>query len=358
MLTQAERKLVEVELADVLAEQNDPRALISVIFGPGAKPLLRELPTSLNRADQYAEFTLDFCLRSRWKENPSMLELLLTRLVDFHGKGNLAQLRQRVRNRIDPNPDPFESTWVLADQPFFDRQKLRPYVKQLIERNDRPLLKVNGPPGSGRSYTRKFLEFIMSEFPDRVHVVPAEIAPDNGPSYEARELAESLTGPMGVVDDPPPPNVSSYPSALCRWILRNAMKQAGMWIFVLDGFGQNYVKPEVKELVQLLAKWISTGEYRKRLRLVLIDYIEPIPQPLPAEIMEEVTPLAESLGTQDLVQCLVAHNARMRALRRVEIEEAGLPRIADDILRRAPASGKARLQFVYDELVALASMPS
>lgn len=357
MLTPAERGDVEGELAAVLAEQADPRAFLTIVFGPAATPLLQELPTTFSRAQEFAAFTLNFCLRKRWSSDPSMLELLLTRLIDSHGRGALGGLRTRVRGKVDPNPDLFVSNWILGAQPFFDRQDLRGCARKLLEENDRPLLRVNGPAGSGRSYTSRFFDFIMDRDPRDLHVVTVEVSADTGPSYTVEELAESLIAPMGVTESLPARTVSSYPGALGRWILRHAMRQQGLWIFILDGFGQRDVKPEVKELIQLLAAHVSTGEYRRRLRVILIDNRDVIPRVMPADMMDEEIRDATQVSRDEIIECLLAHNVRMRELNRREIEATALGTIADDILHRAPAKGKARLRFVYDELLALTVMP-
>jgi hypothetical protein len=355
MLTPIEANQVAAELADVLADQQDPKALFTIIFHNDAKPLLLEIPTSVNRVEELAQFALDFCVRNRWNANPSMLELLLLRLIDSHGKVQFQSMLDRVRAHIDPNPDVFAARWVLAQQPFFARTDLRRHVKELLEKNDRPVLRINGQAGSGRSYTTKFLEYIMDQTSPSVHVVPAEIPPGMGPSYELESLAGDFASQMGF--NVPPRSGSSYPSLLRRSITQNAVQQTGKWLFVIEGAGQPYLNPEVGDFVHQLAKAACTGEFRRKIRLILIDYPEKIPVILAADMMEEKIPSANSIGQTDVIECLHAHNERAKALGTAEIQTPDVPVIAADIIGKAPADGKERLQHVYDELVAITAMP-
>lgn len=354
MLTPDERNLVEIELGDLLAEYSDVKVFIAVAFPNREKPLLRELPLGLNRPGDYSAYILDHCLRSRWESDPSMMELLLARLVG-RGKVNLSPLLDRVRLHVDPNPDVYAARWVLGRQPFFARSDLRKHVQQLIAKNERPVLRVNGPEGSGRSYTAKFLEYLMDQAGEHLHVIYAEVPEGMGPSYEVEELAGSLAAPMGL-DGIPARSTSSYAGALSRWILSHAMKQPGKWIFVIERAAQPFLKPEVTQFIHLFAKAACTGEYRKKIRLVLVDYVQTIPGILPADTMEEAIPPAEASASRtEIINCLLAHNAVMQSNGGVAIEEKGLPTIAENILGTAPPTGKQRLQHVYDELMAIAS---
>jgi hypothetical protein len=357
MLTQTERARIETALAVTLAAEIDPRGFLANLFSASiAQPLLLALPTSLTRPQDYAVFVIDYCLQSRWSQVPSMLERVLSRLT-MAGLGDLGTIHQRVRDGIDPNPDIYMSRWILARQPFFARPDLRRFARQLIESNERPVLCVNGPSGSGRAYTRRFFEYLMEQTAFDLHVVYHEVPPATGPSTEADEIAATLTAPMRGAAEPPGRTSSSYPSALSRYVLRNAMQQPGKWIFALKGIAQEKINPEVVELVQLLGKAISTGEYRKKLRLVLIDHPMPIPPLLSADVMEEKIP-ATTVCAGDIIDCLVAYNVDRQAAGHPPIDQNALPTVAEGILSAAPAHGKARLQFVYDELLKLTMMPA
>jgi hypothetical protein len=108
----------------------------------------------------------------------------------------------------------------------------------------------------------------------------------------------------------------------------------------------------------LLAKAIGTGDFRKKLRLVLIDHPLPVPPLLTADVMEEKIPQPNVVSTGDIVECLVQYNVLRKSAGHPPIDQAGLTAVADAILSGAPAAGKARLQYIYEELFKLNAMPA
>jgi hypothetical protein len=355
MLTVDEYAIVVSEVADHLGPTGDVRTLISVTFTPNHKPILAALPTSLSNIGDQARWLVEYCLLSRWTLNPSLLESLLVRMVNIAGRGNLAPLRDRVRGHEDPNPDIFQTRWVLANQPFFDRKQIRVTAKLLLEQSAQPILRVNGPQGSGKTYTAELLAFVMERARPDLHVVLATLEELSGPSYEVYELAETLTLPMKIDEPMPARSSSSYPAALCRWILRNTLKQPGVWIFVLDGFGQRDVKAEVRELIQNLAKHLLTPEIGKRLRLVLLDYNEALLGNWRAKTLDDNLPDPISISPADLEECLDAYNKRMREEGRPHkvIEPSGIGELAASLIQRAPSNSSERLRGLYDQLLGL-----
>src|SRR3954462_14033781 len=124
MLTNQERNEVIQALAQHLGLiQIGP--LLQVVFSAADRRELGERPLDLNTATDQATWLADACIASRWRLNPSLLESLLNRLVNNAGVGALAPVLTRVQQKIDPNPDPFQTFWVLANQPFLSRPELR-----------------------------------------------------------------------------------------------------------------------------------------------------------------------------------------------------------------------------------------
>jgi hypothetical protein len=355
MLKVDEVPAVASALADHLGPTGDVRSLISVVFKPNHKPILAALPTNISTIGDQTQWLLEYCVLSRWALKPSLLELLLIRLVDVAGNGKLASMRDRVHNRIDPNPDIFQAQWVLANQPFFDRKEIRTSAKLLIERSEQPILRVNGPRGSGKTYTSELLAFVMEKGRPDLHVAVASLEDMSGPSYEVTELAETLTLPMQIDEPMPTPSTSSYPAALCRWIVRNALRQPGMWVFILDGFGQRDVKADVQELVKNLVKQVLTPEIAKRLRLVLLDYDQPLTGNWRARTLDDNLSDPTAVSAVDLVECLNAYNKRMQDDGKPHkvIETTEIGKLAASLVERAPAEPCNRLRGLYDQLLGL-----
>ena len=118
----------------------------------------------------------------------------------------------------------------------------------------------------------------------------------------------------------PPRTRSSYAEDAVLWLLQ-LMKPSLRWVLVLDGFGQPGVADEVHETVRLLAHRVTMVSYRKRMRLVLLDYPPDFPGPLPvadlaeklpgvklADLLTETLPTASGICKDDLLPCLRAWN--------------------------------------------------
>lgn len=358
MLTREELVLVHGELALALST-GDAKNSIRAYFGIDAASMLRDLPTNLSANDEYSSYVIDFCIRSRWTLAPSLMERLLARLLTSGVTTGTAQLNvalARVKLGQDPNDLYYTSYWVLNDQPFLNRHSLRPLLKDFIQSSNRSLLQIGGP-GAGGTYTSELLDYLASRF-EELHFVPVTLNSDDGPSYSVQSLAADLLSPMG--EDVPESSSSNDAAQLSRRILRITKKQLGLWIFVLDGFGQADLQPEVKELIQLLAeKCCTTPEYRRKMRLVLVNYTDPLKRLLPAAIASEQIPIP-AVGKRDLIDCLVQLNEKRQQSGLPVLDE--LDSIASGVLAGAPAESnsrtaeKVRLRYLYDQLRAVATI--
>ena len=161
MLTRSERNILQDQLALALSK-GDPKNAISGYFTTDATTILRDLPANLERYDQYAFHVIDICIRSRWSNTPSFMEKLLAKLLAdglSNGTTELTLTLARLKLGEDPNDKYYKSHWVLRDQPFLNRRKLRPLLKEFIQKDHRSLLRINGP-GAGGTYTVELIDYL------------------------------------------------------------------------------------------------------------------------------------------------------------------------------------------------------
>jgi hypothetical protein len=361
MLTPSEQKTVQEALAVALAEGGDVRAYVKATFAPRDVNILRDLPTNLTKSDEQATFILSACLDSRWPPPPelSLLELLLTALVTT-GDTALVPLRDRVRlgESADPNPDPVKTLWVRETMPFFSRDKLRPTVKVLLTADAQPILRIIGPSEkSGKTYTGELIDHASAVTRRDVHVVIAEVAKGAGPSYGPEDLADTLVTPTTRdVNTRPKRTASSYPAALCRWILNAAIQSPGRWIYVLDGFNQTNLQEETRQLVEALAQQIAgPGEFRKRMRLVLIDYEAKLPSVHLGTLLDDHVPAPATLTANDIAVCLAEHydDLARRGRPKGSLDANALAQTAQALLVDASTNGSPSLQILNDMLTQL-----
>lgn len=358
MLTKDEYVTVQGALARTLASRYDPKSLIQVIFLTEADSILLGIPMAATAPD-IAAFTLSACLRSRWTRDPSMLESLLDYLVDRAGFGVFGPILVRVRQRIDPNPSVYDSCWLLGDsRPFFDRHQLRGHIRVLIEENSQPILRVRAGENSfGRSYTGKFFEHLAACPGTGIHVATAEVGRSAGPSYQVEDLLGDLGTHLRRSDPLPDRAGSSYPATATRWLLRQMMNNDGLWLVMLDGFGQRPLNDEVRETVEEFARRVTIGEHRQRIRVALVDYPHPLPNISLADILDEELSPAAAIHRADLLPCLAAWEGLRRKKGLPGVAATELARLADEMIGQAPAQGKVRLETLNAQLTALLRMP-
>jgi hypothetical protein len=148
---------------------------------------------------------------------------------------------------------------------------------------------------------------------------------------------------------------SSYPAALCRWVISNAKANPGIWIFVLDGFGQPGVRQEVTEMIQLLAQQVMTPEVAKTIRLVLLHYDQSLSGNWRPKTLDDGPLPGGPITKEELIECLVEFNKLMAKRGEVGrmIEQTAINPVVDQML--ADSGNGSQLQSLYNQLIALAS---
>lgn len=355
MLTKDESSSVIDALSSWIALTGDIRQFIQANFGTHGSALLKALPLNLVSIPDLSDWLVQQCLKDKWSSTPSLLELLLVPLINQAGHGWLAPILARVRLRQDPNPNPFDSLWIRAGQPFFDRTSSRRAIQHLVEDKDKRVLRIFGPSRSGKSYSAELLAYAAQEGPGTLRLATAAIGPGNAPSYDVTEMADYLTLHMNP-DPMPQRTTASYGGALARWIIRNANRHACLWVFILDGFAQRDIQPDVRECFQELARQ-ALQPTNSCFRLLLIDFEQDLLGNWRVFTLDDRVPDPATLTSAELKQCLLAHNQRIssgQAGRPVDANEIDI--LADSLLTRASTLPPTqRLQTLYDALCRLSA---
>jgi hypothetical protein len=127
-------------------------------------------------------------------------------------------------------------------------------------------------------------------------------------------------------------------------MLKHIVSRPGRWLIVLDGFGQKGLNQEVRETIEALAVMVPSGQYRPRVRLVLLDYPHQLPGITPADVLKEVLKSAATVARADLTPCLVDWDAERRRQGTEGLAEGELVKLANGMLEQAPRTGKKRLE--------------
>ena len=366
MLTLSERDQVILELTNTISKGTDVRLMVraALVDDDESTRLLRLLPIGVTNPGDLASILVAACIRDQWRTQPTCwLASIITRLNLSVQLPAFRDIVNRVNAKINPNPDPFDKTWLRRERlPFFNRVKFRAMAKDLIESGDQPILKVNGPAGSGRSFSLDALGAITSIEPrPPIVFAAARINAEFQALYKVRQLASELASQMklsqpaqpGDANEPsdglPPEAGSSYPATLARWILFNARQQPHLHVFVIEGAFAQDVDPDIPLFVNSLSQQICLPTQRQQMRLILIDAPRELVGVQDADWVEERLTDAAKLTPNDLVPCIERLN-EMRAEKGLEQMPEHPLVMAQAFLQEAPPAGRERLEHLHKRL--------
>jgi hypothetical protein len=359
MITLQQRGEIAENLADFIGFTRTAKdVLVTLLITPDLEKEVGFMPLELTTVPSQAEWIVGKFCASRWHCRPSLMERLLTLLLNQGAFPRLGAILAQVKTGIDPGDKAFDTLWVQADQPFLDRRPLRASIRELVDKSSRPVLRVNGASSSGKSYTTELLNHVMAEIRPDLHVVPAVLSPGAGPLYELDELADSMTYLMPKRTPFPGRSSSSYAGTLCRWVVNNAKAHGGIWIFVLDGFAQQGVKLEITDFIQLLAQQVMIPEAAKHVRLVLLHFDSALSGNWRPRTMDDGPLPAALISKQELVDCLTQFNDQMKEQGKIDrmIAPEAISTIADDMIEQGGTNPCQQLCFLHAELTALATI--
>jgi hypothetical protein len=266
--------------------------------------------------EQIAAGALQVCMRREWTDMPCWLIRLLMQVKAQGGIGGvnpvakIDDIIQRLEQKINVLDDVWYSHWVTDGLPFVDRTPLRDTLKEFSRSTGRAILRIDGEPDTGKSYSKQLLEHVSATEGWSFRIINVELEKGAEISMNALVLAQLIVGEMGFpnkVSDSglQDPTVHNIP-ILQTWILRCARESEKRWWFFLDGFGSLPESNTARSLIQGLADKIANGSYREILRMILVDYDKPLSRVEEEKIAVDRsdTPLSAHLTEQAVYDCL------------------------------------------------------
>jgi hypothetical protein len=214
---------------------------------------------------------------------------------------------------ISPGPavDHFRRCRLSGGFYLIDRDPLRDSLVELSRLDGQRILVVTGAHQSGKSYTRRLIWHVRDmlgsftvvdidlERQSRLLGPDRTLAPDDIARLLTRELQ---------YDDlrvPPPPQDQQW----ARWTLEfceafqgRALRDPELRWLVFDAFNKVVLSTAVLDLIKELA--LRVGEQLNRFRLVLVDFVEP----LPLDVAPTVRPdRPDPIGAAELGRFLIGY---------------------------------------------------
>ena len=315
MVTSDEFTEIQGALTQIVA-LNGRNVFQAIFAGPDFMIALNKQAGPAASDEQIAAGALHACIRREWMDNPCWLVRLLTYMQGNAGIGgvnlvaNLNTVIQRLNQNINVLDEVWYTHWVEGGLPFVDRTALRDTLKDFSRATGRAILRIDGDPDTGKSYSKYLLEHVSATQGWSFRIISVELEAGADIGMNATSLAQLIVGEMGY------PNalansgiqdtaVESIPM-LQTWILRCARESDRRWWFFLDGFRSLPESNTARSLIQGLADKIANGSYRENLRMILVDYDKPLSRVEEEKVAFDRSdiPLSAQLLEQAVYDCL------------------------------------------------------
>lgn len=201
--------------------------------------------------------------------------------------------------------DKFEATVLRGNRVFLNRAALRKAIREMVDPEGRRILIVNGPRGSGKTYTREFILDVTYNMPSHRVIYIDMDSSDFGPAELAQTIAYQIGSDVGQIpvaaDEPPLRAIQR----LCNYLMAGFGRNTSItWWLIFDGFSRP-LRPDTDELIrELTGRTTSHG-----LRIVLLNYTSQLTMQLSERaIREEIKPIDRTDVETFIVQQLQQHD--------------------------------------------------
>jgi hypothetical protein len=260
----------------------------AVLLGAIGPDLAAQIPDALN-PQLRTEAAVTFCERQPWRrqgDHPLIDLLNVVRALE----PSIRVIIQRLR-AVPLPPNPLQAEILDNGILFLGRDKLRTLLPGLWDPAGHCVLRINGETKTGKSYSFRFLQFLMLQ---NQPIIPVKMEKP-GPTIGALEVAETLVMRMGCAPDNKPKLTNETAlragQLLADWVLNLALRsEPSNWWFVLDNFDDEALPDDTKEFVRQMALQIANGRGRRTMRLILINYKAKLPREVNRLQAEELLP--------------------------------------------------------------------
>jgi hypothetical protein len=257
-------------------------ALRGYDVGELAEALKEALPTTTDIVNALRSIRIDYSAALRaitggnplesvieWAGTNGKLDEFISSVAAYNPKASsLRRFLTRFAARIDYNADdPFEAVLLAGGRPFFGRRTLRTFLRNVAEgKADPPVLTVNGPKGSGKSYTSEFAHYIAQK--------------TEAFTFASFQLTShwSLEDVIGTIharltwrwddDYRTEANMERRVALYAEMIVNKARRSRKPTLLLFEREGEP-IRPEVLDFIQQLARRASE---RTPLSLILIEF--------------------------------------------------------------------------------------
>lgn len=299
LLDADERQKLHEVIQSVFRNRGDIEMFLSFSFNV-------DLDTIVSEAADKSQAVFEMI---RWAERSDKLQQLLhcvakakrNPTVTALTESLLPRIEQR-RSRVSIPADPFEACMLRGGLPFVNRALLRSVMRELSNEGGSRVLVIDGPKGSGKSYTRHFVSHIAESHPNS-RVLWINVEDSVRTRFTPDQFAISIVTQIGRRSSLAYIPIQQAQTArwiqeLRDWLVGEISQTTETWWLLCDGLSFPDIPTDTKDLLKLLMR--SAHVNLPTLRIVAISYSEDM---LPTDIVhfirrEQIT----TIGTSEVKQ--------------------------------------------------------
>jgi Cdc6-like AAA superfamily ATPase/tetratricopeptide (TPR) repeat protein len=199
----------------------------------------------------------------------------------------LPLLAKRGRGTL-PAVNLFAAPLLRGGRPFFNRLTLRQHLRLLASPEGPRVLLVNGPRGSGKTYSCEFIFHVLTSSPGNRYVY-VDFSQFNHfhPSMFAlaEEIAYQMRRPPGSMPVLSAEQMERSVNQLCNLITAEVNKGITNWWLIFDEVQDVKLAPEILDFIYELM--FRSQSVARRLRLILLSFDDALPPGLEAGVLRE-----------------------------------------------------------------------
>jgi hypothetical protein len=257
------------------------------------------------------ENAVHLCDESAWNQDPPLMLRLVRALPETPP---IAAVKRKLSDRPKPARDPFTSRVLITRIPLLNRESFRNAVRKLIPLYGKCILTINGPKKCGKSYTFEYVQHLSAHLTGRgdgFRIVRVALEGGVGSTYTPDVLAGDVVArmersPLSMPNQQTP--MAKWINYLTNWVFSEAALTGDRWWWVLDGFCAPDLNLDTRKFVQSIMNRVVEGEHAKRVRLILLDYPEQLPNDIRHRAHDEPLSPPSAIGELDVREVFVELN--------------------------------------------------
>lgn len=276
-------------------------------------------------------------------DRPNTLGLYDYVIRVFEGEGLVLELLRRACNRLPQNsllttirdrlfekagaPDGqyLRTCMLLRSQPFVNRRALRLEVDELARAGGARILVVDGPPKSGRTFSRWYIHHVCEILGGRCYPADLKRFIDRPPIDLVRKMATFFGWNVNEIPQQHA-QATQWAEELGEWVAgRIAIQEETVWL-VFDDSSTAGLQQSMREFLVYLAE---TATYVNQMRVVLLAFSESLTGNASVMMRKEEVQLPTRLDIRTFLADYVG-------LKQIAIDDDGLDFIADNIWNSLP----------------------